>query len=155
MYHHNVHRSNHSASDLTWDSTLENYARQLAESCSYGHNTEIGGGGYGQNIGYQSGFNNVGALITNSMYNEEFMYFEGNYGMNNPSNFHAWGHLTQIIWKATTHVGCFTANCPNLGGQASARNALYTVCNYSPAGNVVGRYADNVHPPLGQPVVVA
>lgn len=36
---HNIHRSNHSASPLTWSDDLESSAKQLAESCVYGHNT--------------------------------------------------------------------------------------------------------------------
>ncbi|KAK2872070.1 hypothetical protein FQN49_002572 [Arthroderma sp. PD_2] len=155
MHHHNIHRSNHSAPALKWDADLESSARQLAESCNYGHNTEIGGGGYGQNIGFQSGYDDVAALITNNMYNGEFGYFEGNFGLDNPTNFHEWGHLTQIVWKGTSKIGCVTADCPSLGGQASASNAKYTVCNYSPAGNVVGRYAENVGDPLGQAIVFA
>ncbi|OAL73435.1 hypothetical protein A7D00_1461 [Trichophyton violaceum] len=152
-HHHNIHRSNHSAPALTWSSALESSARKLAESCRYGHDTSIDGGGYGQNIGYQSGYNSVASLLTQQMYNEEVVLFEGNYGNNNPSNFHAWGHFTQMVWVGTTHVGCFTAHCSNLGGQGSGGDAYYTVCNYSPPGNVLGQYAANVKPPRGQPVV--
>lgn len=41
LYHHNVHRSNHSAANVGWDSNLENYARQLAKSCVFEHNTYV------------------------------------------------------------------------------------------------------------------
>lgn len=37
LYHHNTHRSNHSASALTWDDTLAGYAQQLADTCVYHH----------------------------------------------------------------------------------------------------------------------
>ena len=33
VLHHNVHRSNHSASDLTWNTTLAGYARTKAQGC--------------------------------------------------------------------------------------------------------------------------
>lgn len=39
LYHHNIHRANHSAADLVWDNGLADAARQLAESCYYEHNT--------------------------------------------------------------------------------------------------------------------
>lgn len=39
LYNHNVHRSNHSASSLTWSGDLEASARILAERCVYQHNT--------------------------------------------------------------------------------------------------------------------
>ena len=46
--HHNVHRANHSARDLAYGPNLQKYARELADYCTWGHNTNIGGGGYGQ-----------------------------------------------------------------------------------------------------------
>lgn len=36
---HNVHRANHSASNIQWDSGLEASAAQVAASCVYAHNT--------------------------------------------------------------------------------------------------------------------
>lgn len=39
LYNHNVHRSNHSASSVTWSGTLESSARTLAERCVYQHDT--------------------------------------------------------------------------------------------------------------------
>ena len=35
---HNAHRRNHTAPDLTWDGNLEEYARQVAITCRWGHN---------------------------------------------------------------------------------------------------------------------
>lgn len=41
IYHHNIHRQNHSAVNLVYSQTLASYARTLASSCSYGHNTYV------------------------------------------------------------------------------------------------------------------
>jgi pathogenesis-related protein 1 len=41
------------------------------------------------------------------------------------------GHYTQVVWKDTSEVGCGRAVCGNKG--------QIWVCNYSPAGNVVGQ----------------
>ncbi|KAL1969334.1 hypothetical protein VTN77DRAFT_9526 [Rasamsonia byssochlamydoides] len=153
LYNHNIHRANHSAAALTWSSDLEASALQLANGCVYEHNTDINGGGYGQNIGYGIPADNIGAMITNLMYNDEFGYFEGLYGQANPdmSNFDHWGHFSQIVWKGTTQVGCATVVCNSLGNVDSSEPLPFTVCNYSPPGNYAGEYAENVGEPLGQP----
>ena len=39
VYHHNLHRSNHSAPDVAWDSALESTAAKIAATCVYAHNT--------------------------------------------------------------------------------------------------------------------
>lgn len=39
VYHHNLHRSNHSAPDLEWDDGLASSAQIIAETCVYAHKT--------------------------------------------------------------------------------------------------------------------
>eukprot|EP00756_Hemistasia_phaeocysticola_P031504 Hpha_TRINITY_DN16356_c1_g2::TRINITY_DN16356_c1_g2_i1::g.58651::m.58651 len=52
----------------------------------------------------------------------------------------ATGHFTQVVWKATTHVGCQMYQCASqLGGKK-----VLLVCQYGPAGNYQGQYAANV-----------
>lgn len=38
LYHHNIHRANHSAVDLKWDDNLASSAQEVASSCVYAHN---------------------------------------------------------------------------------------------------------------------
>jgi hypothetical protein len=48
----------------------------------------------------------------------------------------ATGHATQLLWRASTQLGCgWAAGCQLL------------VCRYSPPGNVLGEFAQNVMPP--------
>lgn len=42
----------------------------------------------------------------------------------------ACGHYTQVVWKATTEVGCGSAVCDD--------KSQVWVCNYTPAGNMAG-----------------
>ncbi|KAL4888757.1 CAP domain-containing protein [Aspergillus ambiguus] len=157
LYNHNVHRSNHSASSLSWDSDLQSSAQTLAARCVYEHDTSIDGGGYGQNIGYGVSADQIGVMITNLMYNNEMGYFSNLYGEATPdmAQFDLWGHFSQIVWKGTTHVGCATVVCPSLGNVDSSSSVPFTVCNYSPAGNYDGEYASNVLAPLGHSMYVA
>ncbi|KIH57572.1 SCP-like protein [Ancylostoma duodenale] len=39
--------------------------------------------------------------------------------------------FTQMVWAATTKVGCVVVRCNN--------NQAFTVCRYSPRGNIVGQ----------------
>lgn len=82
------------------------------------------------------------------MYEEEEPLFAQFYGQASPdmSDFTEWGHFTQIVWKSTKEVGCFTYTCDYLD-TAKASNSPFTVCNYSPPGNYGGEYADNVLAP--------
>ncbi|AEO61181.1 hypothetical protein MYCTH_2135772 [Thermothelomyces thermophilus ATCC 42464] len=165
VYHHNVHRSNHSASALTWSDEHAGYAKTLAERCVFAHDTSIGGGGYGQNLamwGSSGDPEAVGATtsvaraISDGWYNDELELFPASdYGKDNPdmSNFEKWGHFSQLVWKGTEKVGCYTNFCAP--GTLSSYGSWYTVCNYYPAGNVAGAYAKNVLPPEGQAVVKA
>ncbi|KAL3481898.1 CAP domain-containing protein [Aspergillus californicus] len=151
LYSHNVHRANHSSSDLTWDSDLQASAQTLAARCVYEHDTDIDGGGYGQNIGYGTTEADVGVMISNLMYNDEAGYYTDLYGEASPDMtlFEKWGHFSQIVWKGTTKVGCATVSCSSLGNVDSTSAVPFTVCNYSPPGNYDGEYADNIAKPLG------
>ena len=96
-----------------------------------------GGGGYGQNIGAGADESGVPAMITNEMYNGEINWYPTPYGQANPdmTNFEHWGHYSQIVWKSTTSVGCYTQYCPNgLANVGSDVSPYFTVCNYSPPG---------------------
>ena len=89
-------------------------------------------------------------------------------------DFEKWGHLSQIIWKDTTSVGCYTSSCAPPGANPQACNpadgqpylkntqcgmnpgtpAFFTVCNYYPAGNVQGEYSRVQAPKSGKFVQV-
>ena len=71
-----------------------------------------------------------------SWYNELANY---NYAAGGFSS--ATGHGTQMVWKASTRLGCGRAQCSGMfGGQA-----MY-VCQYAPPGNVMGQFQQNVMP---------
>ncbi|KAF2147636.1 PR-1-like protein [Myriangium duriaei CBS 260.36] len=157
LRHHNAHRANASVPNLVWSDTMAQNAQTAATGCVYQHNLTPGGGGYGQNIGAGYLSTQMGAFITEGMYNNEVNNYPTPYGANNPdlSNFSEWGHYSQIVWGATTEVGCYTADCSATGLTNTAGTPPYfTVCNYYPAGNVVGQFSQ-VGTPLGGPTIHA
>ncbi|KAK5991289.1 putative pathogenesis-related protein [Cladobotryum mycophilum] len=160
LHQHNLHRSNHSAPNLGWDNTLAQYAKNIATGCVFKHDMHQGNGGYGQNLAAWGSTGNIDNLrnklaasgVTNQWYNSEMPNWQF-YGQANPppsSPLEKWGHFTQVVWKSTTTVGCYTAKCP--AGSVLSFPSWYTVCNYGPPGNYGGRYGDNVLPPLGHPI---
>jgi len=165
IYHHNIHRSNHSAPAASWSDKYAGYAAQTAKSCVFKHNLTPGGGGYGQNIAMYASSNaksmsaaKAGAqAITNMWYNGELNKFpHSSYGKSSPdmSGFEKWGHFSQVVWSGSTQIGCATQYCPP-GTMMGGMGSWYTVCDYYPAGNMGGAYGSNVHPPQGQPGVSA
>ncbi|CAD6590703.1 MAG: hypothetical protein ASARMPREDX12_004638 [Alectoria sarmentosa] len=174
LLNHNVHRANHSVSELVWNSTLATYAEEIAKTCFYNHSKAAGDGDYGQNIGAGIEAGNISALITNMFYNNETEYYPQPYGQEAPdsSAFESWGHFSQIVWSRTSSVGCYTYDCSpagqpttqdcNASGQPYLANtkcgptggtpAVFTVCNYYPEGNIAGEY-QAVKAPVGHGIV--
>ncbi|KAG9780827.1 hypothetical protein KCU88_g3629, partial [Aureobasidium melanogenum] len=138
LIHHNIHRTNHSASALTWSPAMAETARVIAQTCVYEHVTNINGGGYGQSIGagYPATPLGMGNFVTEGLYNSEVNNYVSYGSEPDTSKLNQWGHFTQIVWKSTTSVGCYTADCTATGLQnvGSGVPPYFTVCNYSPPG---------------------
>jgi hypothetical protein len=76
-----------------------------------------------------------GTAATNAWYNEI-----ENYDFSNPGFSQNTGHFTQVIWKGSTKLGvgfAFTENGDN----------GFVVAQYSPPGNVIDAFAENVLEP--------
>ncbi|KJR89029.1 SCP-like extracellular protein [Sporothrix schenckii 1099-18] len=155
---HNTHRQKHSAPPMSWNADLAGYAAAVASSCVFAHNLGPGGGGYGQNLAVSGSSADITSAdpntfltqaITNIWYDGELALYPG-YGQPTPdmSNFSKWGHFSQLVWVASTEVGCATHYCP-AGTIFPALNSWYTVCDYKAAGNVASQYGKNVLPPQG------
>lgn len=152
LYHHNAVRANHDAAPLVWDHACEVNARIAAERCIWEHYIPEGAG-QGQNLFAVSGdlFNATGGVREN-WYNGELPKMMPFFGQKDVPDdiFHEVGHLTQMVWKETTKVGCVSYDCGDkmiVEGKKSSINK-YTVCNYAPAGNVGGAFAENVDSPI-------
>ena len=123
----NGYRGQHGAYDVTWSETLSHYAADYLNenNCVFQHS----GGDYGENIAY--GYSSPATTI--QAFGDERRYYD----FNNPGYSSATGHFTQLVWKSTTEVGCGRRWCGNSMG-------WYLVCEYSPPGNYIGEFAENV-----------
>lgn len=107
---------------LKWNDKLAEIAFAYSKQCKWQHSQN----GYGENLmmGTAGGFTVADAV--NAWVGEKKNYNGQPIGQ---GNFGSYGHYTQVVWKATTEVGCGYAKC---GG-----NVIMT-CNYNPAGNITG-----------------
>ncbi|KAK6956323.1 hypothetical protein Daesc_001599 [Daldinia eschscholtzii] len=166
IQHHNFHRSNHSSPELKWSEKLAGYAYQTSLSCKMQHDMDQGDKGYGQNLANWATsadaikLGETGAIkmaVSDMWYNGEFNNFLPDYyGKESPdmSNFESWGHMSQLVWKESTEVGCSSHYCER-GTMYDDFDAWFTVCNYSPPGNIGGAYGANVLRPVGKATVTA
>jgi pathogenesis-related protein 1 len=121
---HNQARGAVGVAPLEWAPTLSRYAQDwanqlAANNCQLAHRPNRP---YGENLFWTSS----GAT---SQYVVDFWAAEGaNYDIEtNGCTGSTCGHYTQIVWAATTKVGCGMATC---GAQQ------VWVCNYDPPGNL-------------------
>ncbi|KAF2865572.1 CAP domain-containing protein [Massariosphaeria phaeospora] len=158
IYHHNAARANHGAGPLVWDDKCVEWAQKTADTCIFDHPKAVkdggpGNGDQGQNLATNSGDSfNVTSAITEGWYKGEMAAMAPYWGLENipEEAFKGIGHLTQVLWKSTTKVGCVSINCGTkmkVGGKVSDMNK-FTVCNYAAAGNAGGEYAKQVSKPI-------
>ena len=82
----------------------------------------------------------MGNFVTEGLYNSEvnnYIYYGGEPDV---STLNGWGHFSQIVWKGSTSVGCYTADCSS-GGLMNTDPWIppyFTVCNYAPPGKSYG-----------------
>jgi hypothetical protein len=125
---HNSYRSEVGVSNLVWDEGLADeaaaYSSQLSSTGSFQHSST----GDGENLWKGSAGSFSFTDMLESWGNEKGSY---NGQTIDNSNFHAFGHYTQLVWSGTTQVGC--------GGTWDSNGKYTFVCRYNPAGNVIGQ----------------
>ncbi|KAK6504868.1 hypothetical protein TWF481_006805 [Arthrobotrys musiformis] len=124
----NTYRDWYNATALTWNNTLAEAAEDAIEDCIFEHS----GQPYGENLA--AGYPNVSAAIT--AWKDEVDKYD--YG--DPDFSKETGHFTQLVWTNTTQIGCARKEC---GGEGEAPG-WFIACEYSPHGNVIGQFQDNV-----------
>ncbi|MCO5593592.1 hypothetical protein L7F22_047607 [Adiantum nelumboides] len=126
---HNAARSKVGVAALAWDANLAayaaNYAARNAGRCQLIHSQ----GPYGENLFWGgrgrawTPADAVGAWV------DEARYY--NYASNTCASGRMCGHYTQMVWRATTRLGCASQICRD--------GSTFIICSYSPPGNYAGQ----------------
>ncbi|KAF2474797.1 PR-1-like protein [Lindgomyces ingoldianus] len=126
----NTYRRLHNATAVTWNDTSAKYAQEWGNACVFKHS----GGPTGENL--SSGYPNLTSSLTAWYYeNIQYSYTKAEFSKHT-------GHFTQLVWKATTTVGCSRTECNNKNDGGAP--GWYVVCEYYPPGNVIGYFKENV-----------
>ena len=122
---------------LTWDEEIARIAQRWALQCHFGHDQcrVLPSMKVGQNVASAGstarGPPNMTRLAVMWYEKEVGMYSAGGVGDFRFSM--STGHFTQWIWASSYKLGC-----GYIGFQSGLMNNNFLVCNYGPAGNVVG-----------------
>ena len=132
---HNRWRQEVGVAPLTWSEKVAAYAREWADTLQTQHGNERFCGMrhrmqnriYGENLA--GGFGGLSPTQAANMWAGERLDYD--YASNNCKPGKVCGHYTQMVWAASTEMGCGQAQC--MGG------SVVWVCNYNPPGNFMGR----------------
>ncbi len=128
---HNVLRAEVGVPALVWDATVARtaaaHAVTLAGTCKLAHAASP----YGENLASFSGAGAITQAV--DLWGSEKSKYAGAGGTyQGPAD--GAGHYTQIIWRATTKVGCGRVACTGEFGASTI-----VVCRYDPRGNFLGQ----------------
>lgn len=145
---HNTYRAMHHAPALTssdaLNSSAQSWANHLAATGTFAHSRTTG---VGENL-YVS-YSTAPAVDTDTLaqqavtawYDEVTVYNYAAPGFSGDT-----GHFTQVVWRGSTQLGCGAAEGPaTING--TRYQARYVVCQYTPPGNVMGQFPENVRQP--------
>lgn len=132
---HNRIRSAESVQPALWDkqlaATADAYAAELARTERFAHSPRDSRNGQGENLwmGTRGAFSFD--RMVSDWGSERSMFRAGRFpDVSTTGRWEDVGHYTQIIWPASTRVGCAI--------RSSARYD-YLVCHYGETGNVIGQ----------------
>ena len=139
---HNEFRKKHNAPNMTHDQVLADSALTHVSRCIFQHDANRA---YGANLyTINSTVSSEEKAVQDAValwYREskDYKYDDPKFSMNT-------GSFTQVVWKASTKVGCAVAKC-----RIGTESAITIVsCKYHEPGNFPDKFKENVLPPTEQ-----
>jgi len=150
---------------LKWSASLAQIATEWVEGCQFKHRPDCGGAlkktnpaptdlsGYsqgddcGENMAAESSPASLDTVIDGiKRWAEEVKDYEYGIFPEEVKVYEKFGHFSAMIWADTKYVGCGVKKCPE-----DPPGGTFLVCNYYPAGNMIGEvpYKKGNPPPSG------
>ena len=114
---------------LSWSTSLAATAQAYSAQCIWAHS---GAAGLGENLAAAAPWSDQHLASAMDWASENVFY---NYASNSCPSGQQCGHYTQMVWAATTQLGCGTTNCSTGSPFTGFPQWTNTVCNYTPPGN--------------------
>jgi pathogenesis-related protein 1 len=144
--HKNSRLEVYTAPVLAWDQVLANEMGNYLNTCVWGHDAArqtTHPQPVGENIYARSPIVDAPTALTeaHNSWKAEKAYF-----INSPINAactagQVCGHYTQLVWKASTAIGCAYATCATATNLPGWTNIVIVGCRYYPAGNYLNQKA--------------
>ena len=115
---------------LTWSGTLAQAAQTWADGCVFQHSM----GMYGENLYASAGSTPTGPGVTQDWVSEASSYEHATDSCSGVC-----GHYTQVVWRATSMLGCAVKACSQNSPFGGYPDWTIVVCEYDPPGNYVGQ----------------
>uniref|UniRef100_A0A0N4ZLW6 SCP domain-containing protein n=1 Tax=Parastrongyloides trichosuri TaxID=131310 RepID=A0A0N4ZLW6_PARTI len=131
LRHTNIYRQKHHSPPVTWNAEIARKAQAYAEVLARSYDQRLvhdSDHTYGENLGAATP--NIAKNIVHNWYNE-VRYYDYNKATFSSGT----GHFTALVWKETTEMGC---------GAAMGQSMIFVSCKYSPPGNMMGDFRENV-----------
>lgn len=117
---------------LSWSVSVAASAQAWADNCQFMHQS---GQFFGENLAAFSGGAGTALQATQLWIDERVDYDYASNTCTGP----VCGHYTQVVWRATTQLGCGRTVCNTGSPFGGAGTWTFVVCRYDPPGNFVGQ----------------
>eukprot|EP00004_Rigifila_ramosa_P018055 TRINITY_DN444_c0_g1_i1.p1 TRINITY_DN444_c0_g1~~TRINITY_DN444_c0_g1_i1.p1 ORF type:complete len:556 (-),score=112.56 TRINITY_DN444_c0_g1_i1:41-1678(-) len=122
--------------NLVWDAAVAARAQSWSDNCTFAHNTF----GDGQNL-YVTTASTASPTSTSNSWSSEVSNWRYAIVGSDSANGGVVGHYTQMIWAATTKIGCGRTYCNgDLSGWSGHTVGTVVACNYQTPGNYLNQY---------------
>ncbi|GMK56139.1 hypothetical protein CspeluHIS016_0211950 [Cutaneotrichosporon spelunceum] len=139
LEYHNTVRAMYGAAPLKWDQSLAQQSADWTKKCNWEHD---GNDNLARRMSTGMGPGFLASAFLDGWTNEWPETFAGgNAATGKPT---ALNHLTMMVWKDVTAVGCsWNMDCKG-GWGAGWENTAFLSCKYAPLGNIVGQQGQQV-----------